>query len=75
MSLRFSAPFFKEFALTLPKPPDRVVARLLRDKILAGVPLRTFDRKLANVMLVAVTERRTKAEIDRFAEALAKVVA
>src|SRR5262249_52553360 len=46
VSLRFSAPFFKEFALTLPKPPDRVVARLLRDKILAGVPLRTFDRKL-----------------------------
>ena len=75
VSLRFSAPFFKEFALTLPKPPDRVVARLLRDKILAGVPLRTFDRKLARVMLVAVTERRTKAEIDRFAEALAKVVA
>ena len=75
VSLRFSAPFFKEFALTLPKPPERVVGRLLRDKILAGVPLKTFDRKLANVLLVAVTERRTKAEIDRFAEVLGKVLA
>ena len=75
VSLRFSAPFFKEFALTLPKPPERVVARLLRDKILAGVPLKTFDRKLANVLIVAVTERRTKAEIDRFAEVLGKVLA
>jgi glycine dehydrogenase subunit 1 len=75
VSLRFSAPFFKEFALTLPKPPERVLARLLRDKILAGVPLKTFDRKLGNVLLVAVTEKRTKAEIDRFAEALGKVVA
>jgi glycine dehydrogenase subunit 1 len=75
VSLRFSAPFFKEFALTLPKPPERVVARLLRDKILAGVPLKTFDRKLANVLLVAVTERRTKAEIDRFAEVLGTVLA
>lgn len=75
VSLRFSAPFFKEFALTLPKPPERVVARLLKDKILAGVPLKTFDRKLTNVLLVAVTERRTKAEIDRFADALGKVLA
>jgi glycine dehydrogenase subunit 1 len=75
VSLRFSSPFFKEFALALPKPPERVVARLLRDKILAGVPLKTFDRKLANVLLVAVTERRTKAEIDRFAEVLGKVLA
>jgi len=28
-----------------------------------------------DVLLVAVTEKRTKAEIDRFADALAKVVA
>ncbi len=75
VSLRFSAPFFKEFALTLPKPPDRVVARLLKDKILAGVPLKAFDRKLASVLLVAVTEKRTKTEIDRFADSLAKVLA
>jgi glycine dehydrogenase subunit 1 len=75
VSLRFRAPFFKEFALALPKPPERVVARLMKDRILAGVPLKSFDRRLANCLLVAVTEKRTRAEIDRFAAALAKAVA
>jgi glycine dehydrogenase subunit 1 len=75
VSLRFGAPFFKEFTVKLPKPPDRVVTRLARQGILAGVPLRTFDRTLRDCLLVAVTERRTREEIDRFADALAKAVA
>jgi glycine dehydrogenase subunit 1 len=73
--LRFSAPFFKEFALALPKAPDRVVKRLLRERILAGVPLKSFDRAEKNTLLVAVTERRTKDEIDAYAAALAAAVA
>ncbi len=75
VSLRFDAPFFKEFTLRLPKPPERVAARLAKGKILAGVPLKAFDRRLADCLLVAVTEKRTKAEIDTFAEALTKAVA
>jgi glycine dehydrogenase subunit 1 len=75
VSLRFDAPFFKEFTLRLPKPPERVAARLARAGILAGLPLKTFDRKLADCLLVAVTEKRTRAEIDRFAEALGPAVA
>jgi glycine dehydrogenase subunit 1 len=75
VALRFPAPFFKEFALKLPKSPERVVAKLARQGILAGVPLKTFDRALADCLLVAVTEKRTKAEIDAFAAALEKAVA
>jgi glycine dehydrogenase subunit 1 len=75
VSLRFRAPFFKEFTLVLPRSPERVVARLMRDRILAGVPLKRFDRHLANCLLVAVTEKRTREEIDRFAAALAGAVA
>jgi glycine dehydrogenase subunit 1 len=73
--LRFPAPFLKEFTVKLPKPPERVVARLAKDRILAGVPLKAFDRKLADCLLVAVTEKRTRDEIDAFARALAKAVA
>src|SRR2546426_9245733 len=51
VSLRFQAPFFKEFTLKLPKPPDRVVARLAKERILAGVPLKAFDRALADCLL------------------------
>jgi glycine dehydrogenase subunit 1 len=74
VSLRFGAPFFKEFALKLAKPPERVVSRLAKQGILAGVPLKGFDRSLADCLLVAVTEKRTKAEIDAFAAALEKAV-
>ena len=75
VSLRFAAPFFKEFVLKLPKPPERVVTRLAKQGFLAGVPLKTFDRALADCLLVAVTEKRTKAEIDAFAAVLEKAVA
>jgi glycine dehydrogenase subunit 1 len=75
VSLRFDAPFFKEFALRLPKPPERVAARLAKSKILAGLPLKSVERSLSDCLLVAVTEKRTKAEIDRFADELAKAVA
>jgi glycine dehydrogenase subunit 1 len=75
VSLRFGAPFFKEFTLRLPKPPDRVVSRLLKSGILGGVPLKAFDRRLADCLLVAVTEKRTRGEIDAFADALGKAVA
>jgi glycine dehydrogenase subunit 1 len=62
--LAFGAPFFKEFALELPK-----------DRILAGVPLKPFDRQRRNSLLVAVTEKRTREEIDRLAAALRRAVA
>jgi glycine dehydrogenase subunit 1 len=74
VSLRFSQPFFKEFVVRLPKPPAGVVARLARRHILAGVPLRAYDRALADSLLVAVTEQRTREEIDAYAAALAETL-
>jgi len=73
--LRFGAPFFKEFTLQLPKSPERVVRRLMKHKILGGVPLKAFDRQYKDCLLVAVTEKRTRDEIDAYAAALAAAVA
>jgi glycine dehydrogenase subunit 1 len=73
--LRFAAPFFKEFTLQLPKSPERIAKRLMKDKILAGVPLKAFDWAQKDCLLVAVTEKRTRAEIDAYASALAAAVA
>ena len=75
VSLRFATPFFKEFTLKLPVSPDRVIGKLLKQRILGGVPLKRFDRALGDCLLVAVTEKRTRAEIDAFGDALAKAVA
>src|SRR2546430_9181375 len=74
VSLRFASPFFKEFTLRLPKSPTTVVGKLARKRILPGVPLRTYDRALADCLLVAVTEQRTREEIDAYAAALAEAV-
>lgn len=75
VSLPFSAPFFKEFVLRLPTSPDRVVRRLVKEQILAGIPLKPYDRSLKDCLLVAVTEKRTREEIDAYAGALARAVA
>jgi glycine dehydrogenase subunit 1 len=75
VSVRFTTPFFKEFALQLPKSPDRVLRSLRKRRILGGVALGQFERSLRDSVLVAVTERRTRAEIDAYAEALASAVA
>src|SRR5207247_5028329 len=72
VSLRFAAPFFKEFALKLPKSPERVAARLARQGFLAGVPLKSFDRTLADCLLVAVTGQRPTAATDAFVAAPTK---
>jgi len=68
--LKFSAPFFHEFVLQCPEDADRVAKRLAEQGILAGLPLGGHNPELKDCLLVAVTEKRTKEEIDRFAAAL-----
>ncbi len=68
--LRFNAPFFKEFVVRTSKDVDRVVARCRERKILAGVPLRRWYPDLADCLLIAVTEKRSRAGIDALVQAL-----
>jgi glycine dehydrogenase subunit 1 len=68
--LKYSAPFFKEFVVETPIPASRVIKLLLKKNILAGIDLSQFDRKLKNSLLVSVTEKRTKEEIDCLVENL-----
>ncbi len=65
-------PFFKEFALRMPRPAADVRDALIERGILAGVPLPAAGE---DVLLVAVTEKRDKGEIDRYAEQLGQVLA
>lgn len=69
--LKFTAPFFHEFVLQCPEDADVVAKRLAEQGILAGFPLGGYNPELRDCLLVAVTEKRTKDEIDRFAAALA----
>jgi len=70
---RYNTPFFKEFVIQAPIPPKKIIKSLLKRNIFAGVDLGLFDRKLKNHLLVCVTEKRTKEEIDCFVEELRKL--
>jgi glycine dehydrogenase subunit 1 len=69
-NLRFDGPFFKEFTVVCDHPVDRVLAHCRAQGINAGVPLGTWYDEFKNCFLVAVTEQRTKAQIDQLIAAL-----
>ncbi len=71
--LRFEGPFFNEFVLECPVAAERVIKGLMKEGLLAGVPLGRWDRALKNSLLVCATEQRTDDELDRYAAALKKV--
>ncbi len=60
----FSGSCFKEFAVTLPGDPAELNKKLLEKNILGGVALAPFYPELENTVLFAVTEKRTREEID-----------
>ncbi len=75
-------PFFREFSLRLPVAADQVLSAMADEGILGGIALSSLvgesDPALvgdtSNVMIVAVTERRTRDEIDRYVAVLGKVL-
>jgi len=70
-----SAPVVREFAVTTPVPADTVVERMADAGFLAGIALGDDFDGGDHGLLVAVTERRTREEIDGYVDAFAKAVA
>ena len=64
------APTFNEFTIGLPRPAGEIVATLLKRNIAAGVPLGPYYPGADNWLVVTVTEKRTRAEIDLLAREL-----
>jgi len=77
-----SQPFFREFAVRLGRDASDVLLTMANDGVLGGVsvaaltsgPDPSIEGELDDVLLVTVTERRTKEEIDRYVEVLRKAV-
>lgn len=66
----FDGPFFNEFAFRTPVAPQKLQAALAERKILGGLDVGAFYPEYAGAALFAVTEQRTKAQIDELVEAL-----
>lgn len=66
-------PTFNEFAVRLPKNAEEVLAALLDRGFHGGIPLSALGGAKKNDLLIAVTEKRGRQELDAFAHALEEV--
>jgi glycine dehydrogenase subunit 1 len=75
LELAFGAPTFKEFVLRVRQGrTDDLLAAAAEQGIMAGVPLGCWYPELEDCLLMAVTEKRTKVEIDRMTEVIRSVL-
>ncbi|HVB70015.1 MAG TPA: aminomethyl-transferring glycine dehydrogenase subunit GcvPA [Acidimicrobiales bacterium] len=75
-------PFLREFAIRVPDRADEVLAAMADQGILGGLSALSLTRgpdasleDIEDVVVVAVTERRTREELDRYVDVMQKVVA
>ncbi|HOQ75267.1 MAG TPA: aminomethyl-transferring glycine dehydrogenase subunit GcvPA [Thermoclostridium sp.] len=64
----FPGPFFNEFTVRYHRDIDMLNDSLLEHRIIGGYPLERDYPELKGAWLVAVTEKRTRQEIDNFVE-------
>jgi len=74
VEVKRSSPTFNEFTVLLPKPAGEVVYRMIEKGFAPGFPLGKFYKGMDNYLLVAVTEKRTKEEIQKFSDSLEAVL-
>jgi glycine dehydrogenase subunit 1 len=64
------APRFHEFVLETPEAPELLNAKLLKQKVIGGLPLSRWYPELGNASLWCVTELNTREQIDHAASLL-----
>lgn len=69
-TLAFNGPFFNEFVLQLNTPAKQVIKKLAKKGIAAGYDLGEVCKELKNCLLVCVTETKTEADLQAYAEAM-----
>ncbi|MDR7871568.1 MAG: aminomethyl-transferring glycine dehydrogenase subunit GcvPA [Tissierellaceae bacterium] len=66
----FDRPFFKEFVVSSDVDPETISSTLRKDNIIGGYDLSKDYPQYENSVLYAVTEKRTKSEIDKLSSVL-----
>ena len=75
VELLHDAPVVREFAVRLDAPVAEVLDRISNDGIAAGYPLAREYPEHEDGLLVAITERRSKEDIDRLTDSLGRALA
>lgn len=71
----FEQPYFNEFVVKCPLPPSEINDELREAGIVAGLDLEKYYPELKGCLLVAVTEKRTREEMELLAGMLKEVTA
>lgn len=71
--LKYPQPFFNEFLVSAPVPAGKIVEAGVARKILAGLDVQRLNPSEKG-LLIAVTEKRTREEMDMFVEFLKSCV-
>ncbi len=74
VEVKRSAPTFNEFTVCLPKDAAEVVGGMIEKGFAAGFPAGRYFKGMENYLIIAVTEKRTKEEIVKFAQSLETVL-
>ena len=78
VKMRFEGPFFnvssffKEFTVQVKTDVSKLLTGLANDGFLAGLGLKTWYSDLADCITIAVTEKRTRQEMDNLVDAWKK---
>jgi glycine dehydrogenase subunit 1 len=75
IELLHEAPVVREFAVRIEAPVEEVLDRCAADGIAAGYWLGREYPEYEDGLLVALTERRSKEDVDRLADALGRAIA
>jgi glycine dehydrogenase subunit 1 len=73
VKVRFQRPFFKEFTVQLPGRVAELLRRLLAAGYHGGLHLGRWYPSFDNCISVAVTEKRSRAEMDGLVKALSEI--
>lgn len=68
------ADIFNEFVIELPVEAEKIIPGMIENNVLPGLPLSCFYKGFEKRMLVSVTEKRTKEEMDYYAAILEAVL-
>lgn len=74
VQVKRSSPTFNEFTVVLPKNSGEAVEKMIGKGFAAGFPLGRYYKNMDQYLLVAITEKRTKDEIQKYAESLESVL-
>ncbi|MEW5910133.1 MAG: aminomethyl-transferring glycine dehydrogenase subunit GcvPA [Thermodesulfobacteriota bacterium] len=70
-AISFNSPTFNEFVVTLPSDFKKKRTRLMKKKIIAGLPISGFYPELSDSYLFCATETKTKNDMDILIEEMA----